>query len=190
MARSIQSHGGAIDLCADCRDKFSERGGPRPSRLGQAARPDGQAMINDVPIDLFITHAWRYHDEWKLVGSLLDGDTELAWRNFSVPWYDPALDPNTELGARTVKTWLEGQIRPVAAVIFLDGVYAIPSTRKWLDLEVAIARDFAKPIVGLPARGQSALSDAAQLKVDVVSTWDAKTLIAKIQHCLQSRQSG
>jgi len=25
-----------------------------------------------------------------------------VWRNFSVPWYDPGLDPNTEVSKRLV----------------------------------------------------------------------------------------
>ena len=86
-------------------------------------------MNNSAPIDIFVTHAWRYHDDWKVVCAMLDAVPGFAWRNFSVPWYDPALDPNTEVGRRNIHAWLEGQIRPVMAVIFLDGVYATPSAR-------------------------------------------------------------
>ncbi len=31
-----------------------------------------------------------------------------SWRNFSVPWYDPALDANTEVGKRLLHRWLVG----------------------------------------------------------------------------------
>ena len=74
--------------------------------------------MNERIYDLFITHAWRYHDDWTRVGEMLDKFLGDFWRNFSVPWYDPALDPNTEVGKRLVHRWLEQQIVPTCGVIF------------------------------------------------------------------------
>ena len=74
--------------------------------------------MNERIYDLFITHAWRYHDDWTRVGEMFDKSLGDSWRNFSVPWYDPALDPNTEVGKRLVHRWLEQQIVPTCGVIF------------------------------------------------------------------------
>jgi len=101
--------------------------------------------------DIFVTHAWRYHDEWTRFGAMLDALPGLSWRNFSVPWHDPAVDPNTPLGRRLILQWLEGQIAPVHACVFLFGVYAVKSNRRWLDLELEFARSHGKPLIGLPA---------------------------------------
>ena len=81
--------------------------------------------------DLFITHAWRYHDDWTRVGEMFDKLLGDSWRNFSVPWYDPALDPNTEVGKRLVHRWLEQQIVPTCGVILLSSVYENKSAQKW-----------------------------------------------------------
>ena len=103
--------------------------------------------------DLFITHAWRYHDDWTRVGEMFDKFLGDFWRNFSVPWYDPALDPNTEVGKRLVHRWLEQQIVPTCGVILLSSVYENKSAQKWVVLEVELARKYQKRIVGLPTFG-------------------------------------
>lgn len=130
--------------------------------------------------DLFLTHAWRYHDDWTRLADMLDRVPDLSWRNFSVPWYDPAVDPNTEAGGRFIRQWLESQITPVAAVIFLDGVYAIKSARKWLDLELEIARTRHIPVIGLAPMGGNEISGDGRARVDVAVAWDADQILAAV----------
>src|SRR4051794_24143733 len=101
-------------------------------------------MAHQPTHDIFITHAWRYHDDWMRASELLDAEKSIKWRNFSVPWYDPALEPHTPLGAAAIRTWIDGQIRPVIGVILLDSVYAVNSAKKWLGIEVELARQHGK----------------------------------------------
>jgi MTH538 TIR-like domain (DUF1863) len=131
--------------------------------------------------DIFITHAWRYHDDWTRVGSVLDGCAGFSWRNFSVPWYDPAMDPNTEIGARFIRRWLESQIIPVAVVVFLGSVYAVKSARKWLEMEVEMARRHGKPVLGLPSFGETELAAEARTLVDATSAWTGEAITAAIE---------
>jgi hypothetical protein len=132
--------------------------------------------------DIFITHAWRYHDDWIQLSSLFDAEKSIKWRNFSVPWYDPALDPNTELGARAIRSWIDGQIRPVIGTVLLDGVYAVKSTRKWLELEVELSRTHEKPVVVLPALGTTTISPEAKVLADAAVDWDALQIIKTLEN--------
>jgi hypothetical protein len=127
--------------------------------------------------DLFITHAWRYHEDWTRAGELFDRFLGGSWRNFSVPWYDPGLDPNTEVGSRLVRRWLEQQIVPIYGVVLLSSVYDNQSARKWVLLEVELARKYNKRIVGLPHFGAETMSEGAASLVDVQCAWDAKQII-------------
>lgn len=131
--------------------------------------------------DIFITHAWRYHEDWTRLGDLLDGWRGLSWRNFSVPWHDPAIDSNTELGGRLIAEWLEQQISPVHAVLALDSVYAVGSARRWVHAEIDIARRLGKPVFALPARDKTEVSSALRGLCDDAVPWDAARIAARIE---------
>ncbi len=130
--------------------------------------------------DLFITHAWRYHEDWTRLSEMLDKVPGLAWRNFSVPWHDPAMDPNSKVGGEFIRNFLEGQIIPVHGVILLAGVYAIKSARRWVDMEIEMARRYKKPIIGVPAIGATAVPEEVQALCDASVGWDAARLIATL----------
>jgi hypothetical protein len=131
--------------------------------------------------DLFITHAWRYHQDWIRLSELLDAEAGLSWRNFSVPWHDPAMDPNTDVGGRFVRNWLETQILPVVGVVALASVFERGSGKRWVVTELEFARQHRKPILGLPSFGQSAVPDEMVPLVDAVSGWDASQIIKTLE---------
>ncbi len=130
-------------------------------------------MIKTRTVDIFITHAWRFHQDWKCLVDLLNAHDARGWRNFSLPWYDPALDPRTETGGQVVRWNLESQIIPVHAVILLASVMREPGTRKWLDHELAMARLHKKPVLALPPFGEEDVTDEVRERADRIICWDA-----------------
>ena len=113
-------------------------------------------MVKTQTVDIFITHAWRYHQDWKHLVDILNAHGCRGWRNFSLPWYDPALDPAHPGGWAKPWRWnLESQIIPVNGVILLASVLSEPGTRKWLDFELDMARKHDKPIIALPPWGET-----------------------------------
>ncbi len=130
--------------------------------------------------DIFATHAWRFHDDWTKFSELMDKIPGLLWRNFSLPWHDPAISPNTEAGGRFIRSSLESQIIPVHVVVLLAGVYEIRSARLWVDMEVEMAKKHNKPIVGMPAINKGSMPDELLALCDASSRWDSAQLIATI----------
>lgn len=118
---------------------------------------------------------------------MFETDAGTTWRNFSIPWHDPAFDANTPLGKVRINEWLESQIRPVDAVLMLDSVYKVNSTRKWLKLEVGIARSFGKPVFALPEEGNNDVSVEVADMCDGVVPWDPPTIAATIERCQSVR---
>lgn len=137
-------------------------------------------MGYDKTYDIFITHAWRYHGEWMEMSRLMEAAMGQFWRNFSVPWHDPAMDPNTEIGGKFIRNWLETQIMPVNGVILLSGVYKVKSTQKWLGLEVEFARKHHKPVIVVPPHLEGEIPEEVADMADAVCTWDADAIITKI----------
>jgi hypothetical protein len=137
-------------------------------------------MVKAQTVDLFITHAWRYHNDWKRLVDLLNAHAVHGWRNFSLPWYDPALDPRTEHGGKLVRWNLEAQIIPAHAVLLLASVLTEPGTRKWLDFEIATARKHHKPIVAIPAWNETDVPPEVRQHADAVVGWDAAAILAAV----------
>lgn len=130
--------------------------------------------------DLFLTHAWRFHDDWMKFAEFLDRAPRVTWRNFSLPWHDPAMNPNSKIGGKFIRENLESQIIPVHAVVLLAGVYAISSARSWFELEVAIAKKYNKPLVGVAAFGETLIPAEVSKLCDVCCSWDATQVFASI----------
>ena len=133
--------------------------------------------MNDKLYDIFISHAWRYHDDWIRMGELFDQCSGIRWRNFSVPWHDPAMNPNTEVGGKFIRDWLESQIIPVYGFILLNSVFEVKSSRKWVQLEVEMARKHNIPIVAVPTYGEKEVLAEVRDLSDQVSSWDCHRII-------------
>jgi hypothetical protein len=141
-----------------------------------AADPvNGPDMIDTC--DLFLTHAWRYHDDWNRMVDALNAHGVRTWRNFSLPWYDPALDPRAPEGGQIVRRQLETQIIPCHAVVFLSGVHEQLGARKWVELEVEMAHRHSKPIIAVPAWGTTELPQEVRDMADVVVPWDGAAVM-------------
>ncbi|WHZ28785.1 MAG: hypothetical protein OJF51_003583 [Nitrospira sp.] len=137
-------------------------------------------MGNSRNYDLFVTHAWRFHEDWTKFTDFMDKIPGILWRNFSLPWHDPAISPNTEVGGRFIRSSLESQIIPVHVVVLLAGVYEIRSARLWVDMEVEMAKKHNKPIIAMPAINKDSIPDELVTLCDASSGWDAARLIATI----------
>lgn len=132
--------------------------------------------------DIFMTHAWRFHEDWTQLSALIDKLPGITWRNFSLPWHDPAMNPNTEIGGKFIHDFLERQIIPSKIVILLEGVYDIKSARRWVDLEVEMAKKHNKPIIGIPAIGQSEVSAEVQKLCDECVGWDGDKITTVMEN--------
>ncbi len=100
-------------------------------------------------IDIFIAHAWRTHSDWVAVVNNINNIKDLTWRNFSVPWHDPALHMSTEMGKRLIKELYVSQIISTDLVIVLIDLYKVKSNHFWLDLAVNTAKKENKPCYGI-----------------------------------------
>lgn len=122
--------------------------------------------------DIFLSHAWRFHEDWTRFSEVLDRADNFSWRNFSLPWYDPAFDPRSELGRRMVMQSLEAQVSPAHLVVVLNSVYETNSARAWVESEIELAKKHGIPIVGVPDFGKTELSEQVASFCTATLPWD------------------
>lgn len=125
--------------------------------------------------NLFISHAWDYHDEYYRLVEMLNSAPRFQWHNHSVPKHDP-LGATTDAG---LKRALHDQIRGTHIVIILAGMYA--HYREWIQHEIDIAQGMGKPILGVRPWGQERAPQAVQDVAAEMVGWNSDSIVAAIR---------
>ncbi|MFA5782157.1 MAG: TIR domain-containing protein [Bacteroidales bacterium] len=97
--------------------------------------------------DLFLSHAWKYNDDYYRLEEMLKAAPNFYFRNYSVPTHDPLIDPNTPAGKGKLTGLLDNQVKPVNCVLILSGMYVAYSD--WIQKEIDLAKYYDKPIIGV-----------------------------------------
>lgn len=136
-------------------------------------------MPNLKTYDIFISHAWRYSDDYNRLVKLLIEAPRFKWRNYSDPRHDPVIDPNSDVGRRKMKKELDEQIRPVNCVIVISGMYVEYSD--WIKTEIEIATRYRKPIIGVMPRGQERTPQEVQRVAEEMVGWNTDSIVSAIR---------
>lgn len=129
--------------------------------------------------DLFISHAWKYNEDYYKLVEMLDNASNFKYRNYSVPKHDPLVDPNTEVGKKKLKELLDKQIKPVNCVLIIAGMYV--AHRYWLQTEIDIAQSNNKPIIGIKPWGQERVPKEVQDAAVEVVGWNTSSFVTAIR---------
>jgi hypothetical protein len=136
-------------------------------------------MPNLKTYNIFISHAWRYSDDYNRLVNLLNKALRFKWRNYSDPRHDPVIDPNTDAGLRKMKKELDEQIRPASCVIVISGMYV--AYRYWIQTEIKIATRYQKPIIGVMPWGQERTPQTVQDVADEMVGWNTDSIVSAIR---------
>jgi len=123
--------------------------------------------------NIFISHAWEYHDDYYRLEEFLKEAPNFQWKNLSVPRHDPIL--NTEELAKE----LHNQMRPAHAFLILSGMYV--SHSDWIQYEINFARRIGRPIIGIRPWGNQLLPVAVQNGADEVVGWNSASIVDAIR---------
>ncbi|MGG1254165.1 TIR domain-containing protein [Brevibacillus agri] len=129
--------------------------------------------------DLFISHAWKYNEQYYKIVEMLDNAPLFNFRNYSVPKHDPLVDPNTDVGKRKLIALLDKQVKPVNCVLIIAGMYV--AHRFWLQTEIDLAEKYNKPIVGIKPWGQERVPLEVQNAADIIVGWNTESIVKAIR---------
>jgi hypothetical protein len=126
--------------------------------------------------NLLISHSWKYSDAYDKLVALLTNRGYFDFRNYSVPRIDPIVDA---VGDVALERAIRDQMRPCHVVLILAGVYSTYS--KWINKEIALAKDFGKPIIGINPWGATNTSTVVQDNADRMVNWNADSIVQAIR---------
>jgi len=124
---------------------------------------------------LFISHAWKYNDDYYRLIQYLDAAPNFLYANYSVPEHDPIDAGNNKKLAEELRQ----QIRPVEVVIILGGMYVAYSD--WIQFEIDFAKHLNKPILGVKPWGAARMPQAVQNAADEIVGWNTPTIVNAIR---------
>lgn len=125
--------------------------------------------------DLFISHAWTYHEDYNRIVRFLNAANNFKWRNYSVPVHDPA-DANS---SAKLQEALKRQMRPANVFLILAGMYATHSA--WIEFEINFGAALSKPMIGIRPWGQQRVPKVVSDAVDVMVGWQTTSIVDAVR---------
>lgn len=143
-------------------------------------------MPNLKTYDLFISHAWKYGDDYSRLMNLLHNAPFFSFRNYSAPSDKPLhnLDATDVHTVSQIQDSITRKIRPVNCVLIIAGMYY--NYRRWMQYEISTAKSMGKPIVVIKPFGSSTMP--AELVTLVSATpkctsvgWNTDSIVSAIR---------
>ena len=125
--------------------------------------------------NLFISHSWKYSDQYERLVRLLD-NSSLNYKNYSVPFNDPI---NYAENDRQLKDAINNQMKPASCVLVLAGVYS--TYAKWINIELDLALKMNKPIIAIELWGAERTSTVVKDVADYIVKWNTDSIVNAIK---------
>lgn len=131
-------------------------------------------MSEKNPIRIFVTHAFRAHDDYLRVFEYLESARNFFYRNYSTPEHRPAGDKEA------LKEDLRKQIGPVEAVIALSSLYE--KNRDLVLFQLLYAEANHIPIILMKPFGSARPPDKALTEhASEIVDWDERALVDAVR---------
>lgn len=126
---------------------------------------------------LFISHSWTYGDAYDRLVEMLEEHPYFHWRDYSVPKDDPIHNAPT---AAKLEEAIREQMRHASCVLIMAGKYSTYS--KWINREIAIAKELGKPILAITPRGAEQISTVVADAADEIVKWQSSSIVDAVRN--------
>lgn len=136
-------------------------------------------MPNLYNYRLFISHAWKYGEDYTRLVNLLDKASYFSYYNYSAPVERPLFPAGTPLTNKKIAEKISEKIAPAQIVIVLSGMYGAYSD--WMGYEISEALRMGKPILGIYPWGQIYAPQRILRNADEMVRWDTGSIVKAIR---------
>jgi hypothetical protein len=128
--------------------------------------------------NIFISHSWKYNQQYEQIKKLLDAQPYFKYRDYSVPRTDPIHGAGTD---RELSEAIKRQMDSCHVVIILAGVYSTYS--KWIDKEINLAKGYMyeKPIIAVEPWASKRASAKVKENANVIVGWNGQSIVNAIR---------
>jgi hypothetical protein len=135
--------------------------------------------------NVFISHAWRYSEDYEGVIRLLEAAPRFKWKDYSVCCERSLAEPGEWLRRKQIKVLIAQRIALSSCFVLTAGMYVC--YRRWIQDEIDLAIEMDKPIVAILARGQQRAPREIEDYADRICGWRSKSLVKAIRTAVRDR---
>jgi hypothetical protein len=108
---------------------------------------------------------------------MLEEHPYFHWRDYSVPKDDPIHNAPT---AAKLEEAIREQMRHASCVLIMAGKYSTYS--KWINREIAIAKELGKPILAITPWGAEQISTVVADAADEIVKWQSSSIVDAVRN--------
>lgn len=128
---------------------------------------------------IFISHAWKYGDDYIRLVNLLDAAPYFHYFNYSAPEQKPIFPSGTPYTSSDIARKITDKIRPAQITLVISGMYAAYSD--WMQYEIDESLRMRMPVIGIMPRGQERVPLYVRDRVDVLVGWNTSSIVSAIR---------
>lgn len=128
---------------------------------------------------LFISHAWKYGDDYNRLISLLNNAPYFNYYNYSAPKEKPLFPYGTPMTNSKIRELISNKIRPSQITIVFAGMYAAYSD--WIKYEIDESVRMNKPILAIQPWGQQRSPSYVTQNADKIVGWNTSSIVSAIR---------
>lgn len=128
---------------------------------------------------IFISHAWKYGDDYIRLVNLLDAAPYFHYFNYSAPEQKPLFPSGKPYTSSDIARKITDKIRPAQITLVISGMYAAYSD--WMQYEIDESLRMRMPVIGIMPRGQERVPLYVRDRVDVLVGWNTSSIVSAIR---------
>ena len=128
---------------------------------------------------LFISHAWKYGDNYNRLISLLDNARYFSYYNYSAPQEKPLFPPGTPYTNYEIARKITDKITPSQVTLVIAGMYTAYSD--WIQYEIDESVRMGKPIIGIIPWGNSVVPSYVRNHANRIVGWNTDSIVSAIR---------
>lgn len=128
---------------------------------------------------IFISHAWKYGDDYIRLVNLLDAAPYFHYFNYSAPEQKPLFPSGTPYTSSDIARKITDKIRPAQITLVISGMYAAYSD--WMQYEIDESLRMRMPVIGIMPRGQERVPIYVRDRVDDLVGWNTSSIVSAIR---------
>jgi hypothetical protein len=123
--------------------------------------------------NLFISHSWKYCEEYDAFKKLIDGREYFDYNDYSIP----ETKSINNSGDKDLYEKIKQKMNHCGIIVFIAGMYGAYS--EWIEKELQIAKELHKPILIVRPRGNQRIPEIFNNETKV--NWNADSIVEKIR---------